>query len=52
MYSNNISRTSGADRKEVTAMEVINSGYRPEETILNAGMCTQEPGDNCWLHLD
>lgn len=33
-------------------MEVLNSGYRPDEIILNAGMCTEEPGDNCWLQLD
>ena len=52
MYSENISRTITADRKEVTAVEVINNGSRPEEVPLNAGMCTQEPGDNCWLQLD
>lgn len=39
-------------RKEVMTVEVINNGSRPEEAVLSTGMCTQEPGDNCWLHLD
>lgn len=33
-------------------MEVINKGTLPNEVTLQAGVCTQEPGDNCWLHLD
>ena len=33
-------------------MEIINNGCRPEDVVLDAGMCTEEPGDNCWLHLD
>ena len=33
-------------------MEIINNGCRPDEVTLDAGMCTQQPGDNCWLHLD
>ena len=53
MYSKNINRTITDARKEVNAVEVINNGSRPEEIILNAGMCTEEPGDNnCWLQLD
>ena len=35
-------------------MEVINKGILPEDNsvTMQAGSCTQEPGDNCWLHLD
>ena len=35
-------------------MEIIVKGTLPEEESVNApaGMCTEEPGDNCWLHLD
>lgn len=35
-------------------MEIIVEGTMPEKdsTDAYAGMCTQEPGDNCWLHLD
>lgn len=34
------------------AMEVINGGVKLEDVILEAGMCTEEPDDNCWLQLD
>ena len=30
-------------------MEIIKAGV---DISVNAGSCTQEPGDNCWLHLD
>ena len=35
-------------------MEVIVKGVKPEESCKDAvaGICTQEPGDNCWLKLD
>lgn len=35
-------------------MEIIREGVMPNENSkLNAaGTCTQEPGDNCWMHLD
>ena len=33
-------------------MEVIRKGIGLEKVSLRAGMCTQEPGDNCWLQLD
>ena len=33
-------------------MEIINNGCRPEDVVLDAGICTEEPEDNCWLHLD
>lgn len=33
-------------------MEVIQNGMIAENVVLEAATCTQEPGDNCWLHLD
>ena len=35
-------------------MEVVNEGRTPQETevVEVPGICTQEPGDNCWLQLD
>ena len=35
-------------------MEIIKAGCTSEENgmLVVAGSCTQEPGDNCWLHLD
>ena len=37
-------------------MTIINEGYQPmeteEEEVMCAGICTEEPGDNCWLKLD
>lgn len=35
-------------------MEIIKEGILPNESVkMNvAGACTQEPGDNCWMHLD
>lgn len=35
-------------------MNVIIEGCNPENNskLAVAGTCTQEPGDNCWLHLD
>lgn len=39
-------------------MKIIIEGNNPaeqrvEETIAaEAGICTEEPGDNCWLQLD
>ena len=35
-------------------MEVVVKGVKPEESCKDAlaGGCTEEPGDNCWLHLD
>ena len=35
-------------------MEVITKGYLSVsfDKSLQAGACTEEPGDNCWLKLD
>ena len=35
-------------------MEIIEQGTLCEQGCADAdaGMCTEEPGDNCWLHLD
>ena len=43
-----------SEKGGATRMEIIVEGKLPEETdgMTVSGTCTQEPGDNCWLHLD
>lgn len=35
-------------------MELLHEGLLPQEDPdrMEAGICTEEPGDNCWLQLD
>lgn len=37
-------------------MKVIKEGIQTDDTLreeaMSVGICTEEPGDNCWLQLD